>query len=104
MNEDKIVATYDYYTLDQAREIVLAEMRHNRLVRRYKIKQRKKQRRAERAATFPMIMKKWKQKLSGLLFLGVGIITPILIQDGTFSLISVPLGICLMVTKKEIMK
>ena len=102
--EEKVVATYDYYTLDQAREIVLAEMRHNRLVRRYKIKQRKKQRRAEKASIWAAVIEKWKQKLSGLLFLGVGIITPILIQDGTFSLISVPLGLYLMTTKKEVMK
>lgn len=101
---EKVVVTYDYYTLDQAREIVLAEMRHNRLVRRYKVKQRKKQRRAEKAATFSMVMKKWKQKLSGLLFLGIGIVTPVLIQDVTFSLISVPLGIYLMATKQEVMR
>ena len=104
MNEDKIVATYDFYTLDQAREIVLAEMRHNRLVRRWKIKQRRKQRKAERTALFMSGLKSCKQKLSGLLFIIIGILLPVLTYDATFSAISVPLGIYLMVTKKEVMR
>lgn len=104
MNEDKIVATYDFYTLDQAREIVLAEMRHNRLVRRWKIKQRRKQRKAERTALFISRLKSFKQKLSGLLFIIIGILLPVLTYDATFSVISVLLGICLITTKKEVMK
>ena len=104
MNEDKIVATYDFYTLDQAREIVLAEMRHNRLVRRWKIKQRRKQRKAARTALFMSILRGFKQKLSGLLFIIIGILLPVLTYDATFSVISVPLGIYLMIAKKEVMK
>lgn len=102
--EEKVVITYDYYTLDQAREIILAEKKHERLVRRYKAKQREKQRREEKAFARAALIGKIKQKFSGMLFLGIGIITPILIQDGTFSLISVPLGLYLMTTKKEVMK
>ena len=45
-----------------------------------------------------------KQKLSGLTFAVIGIITPILLGgDVTFSLIALPLGIWLMFTKEKVM-
>ena len=45
-----------------------------------------------------------KQKLSGVAFAAIGIITPILFDgDATFSLIALPLGIWLMFTKENVM-
>lgn len=45
-----------------------------------------------------------KQKLCGLVMLGIGIACPILLDgDVTFSLISVPMGIGLLVTKERVM-
>ena len=76
MQNTNIVATYDYYTLDQAR------------------KARKK---SEKIYYI-------KQKLSGLTMAAVGIITPILLDgDATFSLIALPLGIWLLFTKEKVM-
>ena len=44
-----------------------------------------------------------KQKLSGLTMAAIGIITPILLDgDATFSLIALPLGIWLLVTKEKV--
>ena len=37
----KIVAEYDYYTLDQARKIILAESRHRRLIRKRKLQEQR---------------------------------------------------------------
>ena len=45
-----------------------------------------------------------KQKLSGLTMTAIGIITPILFGgDATFSLIALPLGIWLVITKEKVM-
>lgn len=45
-----------------------------------------------------------KQKLCGLVMLGIGIVCPILLDgDATFSLIAVPMGIGLLVTKERVM-
>ena len=45
-----------------------------------------------------------KQKLSGLTMAAIGIITPFLLDgDATFSLIALPLGLFLMVTKEKVM-
>ena len=45
-----------------------------------------------------------KQKLSGLTMAAVGIVMPILLDgDGTFSIIALPLGIYLLLTKEKIM-
>ena len=46
-----------------------------------------------------------KQKLSGLTFAAIGIITPILLDgDCTFSLLALPVGIYLLFTKEKVMK
>lgn len=93
MQNTNIVATYDYYTLDQARQIITEE---NKLkaIRRAERKARKK------AETIYYI----KQKLSGLTIAAIGIITPILFGgDATFSLIALPLGIWLVFTKEKVM-
>ena len=83
MQNTNIVSTYDYYTLDQARQIRRAE--------------RKARKRAE---TIYYI----KQKLSGLTMAAIGIITPILLDgDCTFSLFALPVGIWLLFTKEKVM-
>lgn len=45
-----------------------------------------------------------KQKLCGLVMLGIGIFCPMLLDgDATFSLIAFPMGIGLLVTKERVM-
>lgn len=45
-----------------------------------------------------------KQQLSGVMMAAIGIITPFLLDgDATFSLIALPLGIFLIVTKEKVM-
>ncbi len=93
MQNTNIVTTYDYYTLDQARQIIAEE---NRQKARKQAK-RKARRKAERIYYI-------KQKLSGMLMVSAGIIAPILANgDATFSLIALPLGIFLLSTKKKVM-
>ena len=93
MQNTNIVATYDYYTLDQARQIISEENRQ-KAIRRSERKTRKK---AE-------IIYYIKQKLSGLTMASIGIIVPILLDgDATFSLIVLPLGIYLLFTKEKVM-
>ena len=93
MRDTNIVATYDYYTLDQAREIIREENRQ-KTIRMAERKARKK------AETIYYI----KQKLSGLTMATVGIIAPILLDgDATFSLIALPIGIWIMFTKEKVM-
>ena len=93
MQNTNIVATYDYYTLDQARQII-AEENKQKAIRRAERKARK------RAETIYYI----KQKLSGLTIAAIGIITPIICDgDATFSLIALPLGIYLLLTKEKVM-
>lgn len=93
MQNTNIVATYDYYTLDQARQII-AEENKQKAIRREERKVRKK------AETIYYI----KQKLSGMIIAAIGIITPIICDgDATFSLIALPLGIWLLFTKEKVM-
>ena len=93
MQNTNIVATYDYYTLDQARQIISEENRQ-KAIRRAERKARK------RAETIYYI----KQKLSGLTMAAIGIITPILLDgDCTFSLFALPIGIWIMFTKEKVM-
>ena len=93
MQNTNIVATYDYYTLDQARQII-AEENKLKAIRRAERKARKK------AETIYYI----KQKLSGMIIAAIGIITPIICDgDATFSLIALPLGIWLLFTKEKVM-
>ena len=93
MHNTNIIVTDDYYTLEQARQIISEENRQ-KAIRRTEQKARKK------AETIYYI----KQKLSGLTLAAVGIITPILLDgDATFSLIALPLGIWLLFTKQKVM-
>lgn len=93
MQNTNIVATYDYYTLDQARQIIAEENRQKAII----IARRKARKRAERKYYI-------KQKLSGLTMAAVGIITPFVLDgDATFSLFALPVGIWLLFTKEKIM-
>ena len=94
MQNTNIVATYDYYTLDQARQII-AEENKQKAIRSAERKARK------RVEAIYYI----KQKLSGVVLAAIGIITPILLDgDATFSLIALPVGIYLLFTKEKVMK
>ena len=44
-----------------------------------------------------------KQRFSGLIMTTVGIATPFVLQDVTFSLVALPLGIFLLITKERVM-
>ena len=92
MRQSQIVATYDYYTLEQAREVIREENRQKAIKRA----ERKARRKAERIYYI-------KQKLSGLIMAAIGILTPFLCGDVTFSLIALPLGLILMFTKEKVM-
>lgn len=92
MYNTNIVATYDYYTLDQARQIIAEEDRQ-KAIRQAKWKARRK---AE-------VIYYIKQKLSGLVMATIGIVIPILVEgDVTFSLFALPLGIYLIFTKEKV--
>ena len=93
MQSTNIVATYDYYALDQARQIIAEENKQKAI----RMAKRKSQKRAE---TIYYI----KLKLSGLTMAAIGIITPILLDgDATFSLFALPVGIWLLFTKEKVM-
>ena len=93
MQNTNIVSTYDYYTLDQARQIITEENRQKAI----RMAERKARKKAE-------IIYYIKQKLSGLVLTAIGIITPILLDgDCTFSLFAFPVGIWLLFTKEKVM-
>ena len=93
MQNTNIVSTYDYYTLDQARQIISEENRQKAIRRA----ERKARKRAEKIYYI-------KQKLSGFAIATIGIITPILLDgDATFSLFALPVGIWLLFTKEKVM-
>lgn len=93
MQNTNIVASYDYYTLEQAREIIREENRQKVIKRA----ERKARRKAERIYYV-------KQKLSGLTLAAIGILIPFICDgDATFSLIALPLGLFLMFTKEKVM-
>lgn len=93
MQNQNIAITYDYYTLDQARQII-AEENRKRAAERAERKLQKKSK----------IVFYIKQKLSGLAITSAGIIAPFLSEgDITISLIFLPLGIWLIFTKEKAM-
>lgn len=85
-----VVQTYDYYTLDQAREIIKEENRQKAL-KKQRIKQRKRE-----------ILKYYiMQKLMGVALILVSLI-PILIEnDGTLALLFIPMGLYFIFTKEK---
>ena len=87
-----IAIEYDYYTLEQAREIIREENRQ-KAIRRAERKARQK---AEKIYYI-------KQKLMGLVAVGVAIACPLLLDgDATASLIMLPLGLYALFTKEKI--
>ena len=58
---------------------------------------------AERKAKRELLLYKAKQKLIGLLAIGISIVTPLLLDgDATISVITLPLGLYLLFTKKKV--
>ena len=57
---------------------------------------------AERQAKRESLLYKAKQKLLGVVAIGVSIASPLLIQDATISVIMFPLGLYLLVTKEKV--
>ena len=93
MKQSQIVATYDYYTLEQAREIIREENRQ-KAIRRAEHKARRK---AEKIYYI-------KQKLLGLTMAIIGILIPFVCDgDATASLLVLPLGLYLLFTKEKVM-
>lgn len=87
-----IAIEYDYYTLDQARKIIAEENRQKAIKRA----ERKARRKAERIYYI-------KQKLVGLAAVGISVASPLLLDgDATISVLMLPLGIFLMVTKEKV--
>lgn len=88
-----IAIEYDYYTLEQAREIIKEENRQKAIIRA----ERKARRKAERIYYI-------KQKLSGLTMAAIGILIPFIMDgDATASLFVLPLGLYLLFTKEKVM-
>lgn len=75
------ITSEETYTLAEARRIVNAE-----------IKQKKEK-----------FLHKAKQKLLGILAIGVSIASPLLLGDATISIIMLPLGLYVLFTKENIL-
>ena len=57
---------------------------------------------SERKAKRESLLYKAKQKLLGVVAIGVSIASPLLIQDATISVIMLPLGLYLLFTKEKV--
>lgn len=57
---------------------------------------------AERQTKRETLLYKAKQKLLGVVAIGVSIASPLLIQDATISVIMLPLGLYLLFTKEKV--
>ena len=87
-----------YYTLAEAREILREEARQKRLARQ----KREAKRKARQRERFLYYL---KQKSIGLIFVGLAILTPILLDgDATASLIFLPFGVWLFFTKEMVIE
>lgn len=76
----RIITSEQKHTLEDAKRIIDAEREEKREIFLYKA----------------------KQKLLGMLAIGISIASPLLLGDATITLFMLPLGIFLMVTKKGI--
>lgn len=88
---NNIVAEYDYYTLEQAREIINEENRLRREKRQHDILRKRKKK-----------LYYLKQKAIGLVLCLVVIIISLIDNDMTSSIILAPLGIYMILTKKKL--
>ena len=92
-----IAIEYDYYTLEQAREII-AEEERQKAIRKAEREARSKARRKAKKIYYI------KQKLSGLTMAAIGILIPFVCDgDATASIIVLPLGLYLLFTKEKVM-
>lgn len=57
----------------------------------------------ERKKENKLILYYLKQKISGAIMVVIGVLVPIIIHDVTFSIMMVPLGIYLILTKSRVM-
>lgn len=87
----QVVQTYDYYTLDQAKEILREENRIR------KAEQRKIKLRRRNKAIYYM-----KQKAVGLILCVIAILIPIIDRDITLTTILLPFGMFMIFTKQRI--
>ena len=75
------ITSEETYTLQEAKRIINTERKEKR----------------------ELLLYKTKQKLLGLLAIGISIITPLLLDgDATISVITLPLGLYLLFTKKKV--
>ena len=75
------ITSEETYTLSEAKRIINAERQEKR----------------------ELLLYKAKQKLLGLLAIGVSIASPLLLDgDATISVIMLPLGLCLLFTKDKV--
>lgn len=84
---ENIAITYDYYTLDQAREIIRKENR---------IKRNRARRKKKRILAYYL-----KQKSIGLAVIILSILTAAIIKDATLSVLAIPFGLYLVCTKNH---
>ena len=69
----------------------------------YTLREAKRIIEAERKEKRELLLYKTKQKLLGLLAIGISIVTPLLLDgDATISVITLPLGLYLLFTKKKV--
>ena len=68
----------------------------------YTLREAKRIINAERKAKRESLLYKAKQKLLGVVAIGVSIASPLLIQDATISVIMLPLGLYLLFTKEKV--
>lgn len=80
----------NYYTLDQAREILKEESRIKRQ------EQRKRELRRRKKALYYL-----KQKTMGMILIIISIIIPIIENDATASVFILPIGLSMLFTKEK---
>ena len=99
MSAKKIVASYDYYTLDQAREIIYEEIRHNKARQTFRENQKRREGRKRKLA----ILKQKILGLSALLISGIEIALRYfnVIDECAAFIILIPLGLGLFFTRKR---
>ena len=69
----------------------------------YTLREAKRIINTERKEKRELLLYKAKQKLIGLLAIGISIVTPLLLDgDATISVITLPLGLYLLFTKKKV--
>ena len=100
MSAKKIVASYDDYTLDQAREIIYEEIRHNKAMQTFRENQKRRESRKRKLA----ILKQKILGLSALLISGIEIALRYfnVIDECAAFIILIPLGLGLLFSRKKV--